>query len=158
WCEVEQVPDRLESADMAGVLTGVRGRVEELGAPEVANRLAVAVEDVQHGSLVLFRSLGEVVAVVAVGGRGQQPQPSPAALLGKGEDAWQRGLRDDRQVDLLRGVLGGALELVDESDARRARAFRERRQPRPPSHGAARSPGRAADCALPGTPLTRLET
>jgi hypothetical protein len=53
--EVEQVPDRLEGADVARILAGVGWCVEELRAPEVADRLAVAVEDVQYRPLVPSR-------------------------------------------------------------------------------------------------------
>src|ERR1700730_8226737 len=85
--EVEQVPNRLEGADMAGILSGVRRRVKELRAPEVADHTAAALEHIQHRSLRALRGLAEVVAVVGVADRGQQSQPPPAALLGKGEDA-----------------------------------------------------------------------
>ncbi len=102
---------------MAGILSGVARGVEELGAPEVANHRAVTVKHVQHRPLFSIGRLAEVVTVVGVGGRRQEPQASPAALLGKGEDAGERGLRDDREVDLLAGVLGGAVELVEQRDA-----------------------------------------
>src|SRR5829696_4082961 len=49
--EVEQVPERLDRADVARVLAGVPGRIEKLGAPEVADGLAVAMEDVQNRPL-----------------------------------------------------------------------------------------------------------
>jgi len=70
-----------------------------------------------------LRDLGEVVAVVGVGSRGQQPQSPPASLLGKGEDARQRGLRDDREVEVLAGMLRSAVELVEKGNARGAWAF-----------------------------------
>src|SRR5438034_468748 len=66
--EVEQVPERFERADVTGFLSGVGGRVEELRTPEVANRVTVAVEHVQHRSLRSLGGLGVVVAVV--GGTG----------------------------------------------------------------------------------------
>jgi hypothetical protein len=40
WREIEQVPDRLEGADVARILSGVRRCVEELRAPEMADRIA----------------------------------------------------------------------------------------------------------------------
>src|SRR5215472_19102990 len=69
--EVEQVPQRLDGADMAGVLPGIGGSVKQLGAPEVTDRIAVAVEDVQHRHLVAVRGLGEVIPVIggACGGQ-----------------------------------------------------------------------------------------
>src|SRR5215203_4321210 len=72
--QVEQVPDRLERPHVTRVLVAVRRCVEELRAPEVPDRLAIAVEDVEHRTLVGLRGLGQVVAVVAVGGRGEQAQ------------------------------------------------------------------------------------
>jgi hypothetical protein len=51
---------------MPGILSGVGWCIEELRAPEAADRLPVAVEHVQHGSLVAFRGLAGVIAVVAV--------------------------------------------------------------------------------------------
>jgi hypothetical protein len=128
--KVEQVPERLEGAVVAGILPWVSRRVEELRAPEVADRLAVAMEHVHHRHLVSVRGLAEVVLVIAVAGRGQEPQPPPAAFLGEGEDALQRGLRNDREVHALGGMLRGAVELIEESGARRARTLRERQERR----------------------------
>src|SRR5215216_6920869 len=54
----------------------------------------------------------------------------PAALLGEGEDALQWGLRNDREVHALGGVLRGTVELIEECGARRARAFCERQEGR----------------------------
>src|SRR5262245_41526361 len=68
-CEVEQVPEGFERAQVPRILAGIGGGVEELGAPEVTDRVAFAVEDVQHRPLMPFRGLGQVVAVVGVGGR-----------------------------------------------------------------------------------------
>src|SRR5688572_842912 len=96
----------------------------------MANRVAVAMEHVQHRPLGSLRGLGEVVAVVGVAGRGQEPEPSPATLLREGDDVRQRGLRDDREVDTLAGVLRGALELVEECYARGTGALLEREQRR----------------------------
>jgi hypothetical protein len=45
WREVEEVPDRFERAEVAGILTRIGGRVEEFGSPEVVDRVAVAMED-----------------------------------------------------------------------------------------------------------------
>src|SRR5262245_34673094 len=118
--EVEQVPDRLEGADVTRILVRVGWCVEELGAPEVADRLAVAVKYVQHRPLLALRGLPEVVALVAVVGRGEQAQPSPPALLGEGEDPRRRCLRDDREIDERRRVLSRAVELIQKRHARRA--------------------------------------
>src|SRR5215471_2739609 len=76
--EVEQVPQRLDGADMAGVLPGIGGCVKQLGTPEVANRIPVAVEDVQHRLLVAVWGLGEVVPVIGGACGGQHPEPPPA--------------------------------------------------------------------------------
>src|SRR5207249_7154807 len=69
-----------------------------------------------------------VVAVVCVPSRGQQTQPAPGTLLGEREQTWERRLRDDDEVDVLPGVLGGAVELVEQRRARRARALLQRQQ------------------------------
>src|SRR5262249_35720752 len=96
--QVEQIPDRLERAATPRILPGVGGRVEQLGGPEVGDRRAIPVEDIQHRSLRALGGLGVVVAVVRVFPGGEQPQPPPAAFLGEGEHSRQRGLRDDREV------------------------------------------------------------
>jgi hypothetical protein len=49
----------------------------------------------------------------------------PAPLAAEGEDARQRGLGDDGEVDSLAGVIGRAVELVEQRDARRARPLGE---------------------------------
>ena len=119
--EVEQIPLRVDGIDVALVLPGLGRRVEELRAPEVADRFAVAPEHVEHRHLGSLRGLTEVVAVVGVAGRGQQPQPPPAALLCMGKDARKLRLRDDREIDALRDVLGGTVQRIEHGGARRAR-------------------------------------
>jgi hypothetical protein len=52
---------------------------------------------------------GQVVAVKAGSGRGRQAQPPPAAFGGEGQDALDRRLRGDGEVDALEGVLDGAV-------------------------------------------------
>src|SRR6266516_3664056 len=49
----------------------------------------------------------------------------PATLFGEGEEPRQGGLRDDREVKPLAGVLGGAVELIEERYTGRARALLE---------------------------------
>ena len=49
---------------------GLDVRVHELGAPEVADRVAVAAEDVDHRSLAAVLGLGVVVAIERRPGRG----------------------------------------------------------------------------------------
>src|SRR5262249_30601835 len=78
--EIEQVPQRLEGADVAGFLPRLLWRVEQLRGPEVADRVPVAVEHVQHRPLLTVRALGQVVAVIGGPGRGQHAQPPPAAF------------------------------------------------------------------------------
>ena len=82
--EVVQVPERLDGADVAGILPGLGWCTEKLRGPKVADRLPVAVEHVQHRPLMAFRGLSEVVAVIGGAGRGQQAQSAPAALAGEG--------------------------------------------------------------------------
>src|SRR5437764_832770 len=61
--QVEQVPERLEGADVTWILAGIPRCVEELRAPEVADPVVVAVEHGQHRPLGPLLSLGKVVAV-----------------------------------------------------------------------------------------------
>jgi hypothetical protein len=121
--EVEQVPQRFDGADVAGFLAGIGGCVEQFRAPEVADRLPVAAEHVQHWLLGAVGGLGQVVEVVGGAGRGQQAQPPPAAFGGEGDKAPGRRLRGDREVDVLAGVLGRAVQLVEQGGARRARSL-----------------------------------
>ena len=124
--EVEQVPERLECADVPGLLTRLGRRVEHLRAPEVTDPVAVPVEHGQHRPLYPVRRLGVAVAVVRVRRGGQESQPRPAALSGERQHAGERGLGHDREVDELAGVLGGAVELVDQRGTGRAGPFGER--------------------------------
>src|SRR5947199_358029 len=80
------------------LLARLGGRVEELGGPEVADRVAVAMEDVQHRALRSLCRLAVVVAVVRVVRRRQQAQPPPAAGAGELEDVCHGRLRDHREV------------------------------------------------------------
>src|SRR5215468_9842700 len=74
WGEVEQVPERLDSADVARFLPVIGGCVKEFRAPEVTDRVPGAVKHVQHWLLRAVGRLGQVVAVVGVISRGQQAQ------------------------------------------------------------------------------------
>lgn len=56
----------------------------------------------QHRPLRSLRRLAEVVAVVGVGDREQEPQPAPATLFGEGADPRQAGTCDRHEV--MRGV------------------------------------------------------
>jgi hypothetical protein len=85
------------------------------------------MEHVQHRQLVSLLGLAEVVAVIGVVARGEQPQPPPATLPGEGEDSFQRGLGDDCEVEVLADVLDGAVELVQKRHAGRAGALLERK-------------------------------
>ena len=107
--EVEKVPQGLKGADMAGFLPRIGGCIEEFGAPEMADRVPIAVKHVQHRLLGAAGGLGEVVTVVSGAGRGQHAQPPPAAFSGEGEDAIERRLRGDHEVDVLGEVLGRAI-------------------------------------------------
>ncbi|HEX6482770.1 MAG TPA: hypothetical protein VF043_28340 [Ktedonobacteraceae bacterium] len=71
---------------MARVLPRLSWRGEKLRAPEVVDRFAVAPEHVEQRLLGSLRALAEVVAVVGVASRGQQPQLPPAARLRMGKD------------------------------------------------------------------------
>jgi hypothetical protein len=60
---------------------------------------------------------------------------SPAALLAPGEEPRQRRLRHHYEVDLLTGVFGGAVELIEKGHAGRAGAFLEWQERRLPARG-----------------------
>ena len=61
----------------------------------------------------------------------------------------ERRLRDDREVDVLARVLDGAVELVEQGDARRARALLERQERRLAAAGPGRSsPGSRGNMKL----------
>ena len=103
-----------------------------------------------------FRGLSEVVAVIGGAGRGQQAQSAPAALAGEGENAVQRRLPDDREVDALGDVLRRTLELIEQGGARRCTTGTgpppgAGAPSDPPQGPAARDRGHAPDRApLPG--------
>src|SRR5262245_16856543 len=111
--EVEHVPHRIEQVVVAVLLAGLGRHIEQLATPEMADGLAVAPEHVEYWhvpllarlELLLFANarrergrVAEIVAVVAVAGRGEEPQVAPAALVREGEDARQRRLRDDGEI------------------------------------------------------------
>ena len=66
------------------------------------------------------RRVAEVVVVVSVARRRQKLQPAPAALLGE-EDARQRRLRDDCEVDALVDMPRGTVETIEKMRAARTR-------------------------------------
>src|SRR5919106_6512176 len=63
--EVKEVPERLEGAAVARILARIGRGVVHLGAPEMPNLVALAVEDRHHGHLEAFGRLGMVVAFEA---------------------------------------------------------------------------------------------
>jgi hypothetical protein len=68
-----------------------------LRAPEVTDPVNIALEDVQHRRLLPVEGRVVEVAPESVVGSGEKPQPSPAAVVGKGEYASQTCLGDDRK-------------------------------------------------------------
>src|SRR5262249_59385081 len=63
-----------------------------------------------------------------VAGRGEQPQGPPAALVSEGNKARRGGLRDDGKVEPLADMPRGAVELIQQRSAGRARALRRWQQ------------------------------
>src|SRR5215203_2536356 len=59
--EVEEVPEGLDRPHVARVLAGIPRRVEEFGAPEVPDRVALAMEHVEHRPLCTLGGLRAVV-------------------------------------------------------------------------------------------------
>src|SRR5215472_16306044 len=110
--QVEQIPQRLEGADASVVLSRVGWGVDELRPPEMTNRLALAVQYIEHLFLPSVLVLTEVVAVIRGAGRGEQSQVPPAALVSEGAKARRGGLRDDGKVEPLADMPRGAVELI----------------------------------------------
>ena len=122
--KVEHVPDRVEQIVVAVLLPGLGRYVEQLGTPEVKDRITATAEHIQDRHVpflaileVLLLPYGwdeacrvtEVVAVVGVSSRGQELQPAPTTLLGEGKNARQRRLGDDSEVDSLADVPRGTV-------------------------------------------------
>ena len=84
--QVEDVPDRPERVDVAGLFAFFSGREHQLGRPPVAELVTVARKHVQDRALLAFRPFRVVVAVVVVVPRGQKPQLAPAAFPGEVAD------------------------------------------------------------------------
>src|SRR3954468_704033 len=110
--EVEQVPERLDRAGVARVLARVGGSVEELGGPEVPDLVALAAEHVHHRQLRARVGLGEVVAVVRVRARRDEPQVGPPALVGEGEGGGSGRWRHPRSSAKARRRSTGAFATI----------------------------------------------
>src|SRR5215469_16070341 len=78
---VQDIPDRPDRVDMAGIFALVPRREHQLGRPPVTEPVAVAREHVQDRALLTLWRFPVVVAVVVVVPRGQQPQVPPAAFM-----------------------------------------------------------------------------
>ena len=65
----------------------------------------------------------EIVAVVAVAGRGEQPQVAPATLVREGEYARQRRFRDDGEIEALARVAHRAVKAIEKMSAAGAGPF-----------------------------------
>src|SRR5262249_41553825 len=109
--------------DASVVLSGVGWGVGELRPPEMTDHLALAVKYIEHRHLPSLLVLAEEVAVIHGAGRGEQPQVPPAALLSEGEEARRGGLRGDGEVAPRADMPRGAVELIQQRGAGRARAL-----------------------------------
>jgi len=79
---VEDIPDRPDQVDVAGLFTFLPRREHQLGRPPVAEpAVVVAREHVQDRGLLTLRRFRVVVAVVAVVPRGHEPQMAPDAFV-----------------------------------------------------------------------------
>ncbi|HEX4204785.1 MAG TPA: hypothetical protein VHZ51_11450 [Ktedonobacteraceae bacterium] len=106
---------------MARLLPRLSRRVEQFGTPEVADHFALAHKHVEHRPWVALCVLAEVVAVVGVARRGQQPQPPPAALVRMSQEARHRSFGHDREIDPLPDVLHSSVQAVKHRSTGRAR-------------------------------------
>ena len=70
--QIEQIPERLERADVTWLLVAVRRGIEQLLAPEMADCVRVAMVHIEHWALDFLVGFCEVVAVVCVALRGQE--------------------------------------------------------------------------------------
>src|SRR5207237_10366627 len=75
--EVEQIPLWVDGIGVAGILPRIGWQVEELGAPEMADRFGLTPEHVEHRHLGSLRVLAAVVGVVGGARRGQPGEPRP---------------------------------------------------------------------------------
>src|SRR5215211_848837 len=132
--EVEEVPQRLQVVDVAGLLARLGRRVEQLRAPEVADLVAVACKDVEHRLLRAVLGLAGVRPLVAGVPRREQGEPPPAPLARERRQALDRRLGHDHEPHPLREVVYRPVELVEQRGTGRARALGQREQrglPRP---------------------------
>src|SRR5262252_2555231 len=83
---IEDMPDRPDQVDVAGLFAFVAGCEHQLSRPPVAEPVTLAREHVQDGALLTVWAFAVVVAVVVVVPRGQQPQIPPAALVSEISD------------------------------------------------------------------------
>src|ERR1700754_4252754 len=99
---------------MAWVLARVGGCKHQLGGPEVADLVSVAMEDSHEGELIAFGVFGLVVAFEVVVGGGEESEVFPAAFAGVGGNAFDGGFGDDDEVEAGGGeVFGGGVERVE---------------------------------------------
>jgi len=79
--EIEDAPHRPDRIDVARILTRFTRRKQDFGGVGVTDRpVRRPDKDVKDRQLVTPGTFAVVVLVVAVGGRRQQPQPTPPAL------------------------------------------------------------------------------
>src|SRR5262245_37761148 len=136
--EVEHIPHWIEQVVVAVLLAGVGRHIEKLAPPEMADGLAVALEHVEHRHVPLLARLelllfahaegergrvAEIVAIVVVASRGKEPQVAPATLVCEGENARQRRLRDDGEIEALARVPCRAVKAIEKMSAAGAWPF-----------------------------------
>lgn len=68
WRQIENVPERLDRASMAGILSRTSSGVEHLGTPEVADLSAVSPEHIQHRQLEPLGRLRVIIPFEVVAG------------------------------------------------------------------------------------------
>src|SRR5262249_54135817 len=83
---VENIPERPDRVHVTRVFAFIPAREHKLCRPPVAESVTVPREHVEDRTLPTVRIFSEVVTVIGVVPRGQQPQMAPAALTRERSD------------------------------------------------------------------------
>jgi hypothetical protein len=71
WGETEQVPERPDQIDVAGILSRFGGRKEKFGMVEVVYCAVAAHENIQRGTLFALGRFATVIMVVGIWSGGE---------------------------------------------------------------------------------------
>jgi hypothetical protein len=113
--QIEHVPERLERARRAVILSGIRFGVDHFGRREEADRaIRIALEDEDHDFLLPVLDLGVVVALEGRAFRRKETQVLPAAIARHCAQTIGCRVRDDREARSGRFEMRrGGVELIE---------------------------------------------